>query len=71
MTWCAQYFGDVTAAYDAAHAADAADRHSYFATTYPLPNIEPAQRSSRSMALRHMTTIDGLIPSPRATAELS
>lgn len=43
-TWCAQYFGDVTAAYDAAHAADAADGDYYFATTYPLANVEPAQR---------------------------
>lgn len=44
MTWCAQYFGDVTAAYDAAHAADAADGDYYFATTYPLANVRPARR---------------------------
>ena len=44
MTWCAQYFGDVTAAYGAAYVADAAGGDYYFATTYPLPNVEDAQR---------------------------
>lgn len=45
MTWCARYFGDVTAAYHAAYAAaDAAVGDYYFATTYPLANVRPARR---------------------------
>ena len=45
-TWCAQYFTDVNQAFDAAYEASARDPGSdtYFATTYPLPNIVPKQR---------------------------
>ena len=54
MTWCARYFGDVTAAHGAAYAADAAGGDYYFATTYPLPNVEAAQRfvAEYGLALR-------------------
>ena len=44
-TWCAQYFDNVTTAYQAAYtAADAAPGEYYFATTYPLANVRPVRR---------------------------
>jgi len=50
-TWCARYFTDISQAFRAAYRAnrgtdDARDESPevYFATTYPLPNVEPTRR---------------------------
>ena len=49
--WCARYFTDINQAFRAAYRAnrgtDGANNASpdvYFATTYPLPNVEPERR---------------------------
>ena len=42
--WCARYFADINGAFNAAYRANDANLDVYFATTYPLPNIEPERR---------------------------
>ena len=51
VTWCARYFTDINQAFRTAYHAnrgtDDANNENpvvYFATTYPLPNVEPERR---------------------------